>query len=1061
MKRFLMFLVIAIAVVSLGLTIYYFSTDNEVIYIKSSYLVVEKGDYIQAEGENGLLEFKNRSEYTTLSYSLQQTENEDENKNVLAFKNGSYIAMNGGESKIVISTNNINYSRLVINVLVCDGSEEYPYILKTEEDLKKIRKDSNKYTLESSYKLGNDIELTEEWTPISNFSGTFDGNYFTINNMTITNISANAGSDENAGAETNVGFISRLSSKGKLQNLFLTNVNIDVSEEYVGAFVGTNYGLVKTSEATGTIKNSLSDVSFVGGIAGRNMYNSQKAKIDRCGFDGTITLVGADQTVGGIVGQNTSSTISESYFRGIVNNGGDINFGGIAGVNKGGSNATADLYDSYFYLKQMGDTTNLSKIAGVAYDNTNYSNNSKNMVTGCYYGGEFSSSIVNAVAINDTLNSQANGYLTKEDFRTNEDKFITTYSDPIRYWNFDSVWDLPSSSSYPILNVYSSVGSTYLIDVSNILTGTDITTAEQLYDVLYNNKTDEDYKISANINCDPNNGGFVWGSANYPLPPVFDGTIINGTDSEGVPYIISGLTIENTDPDKDVGLVKELGSSAILKGLVINGVTIKGLDGDCVGVLAGVSNGANILDITITDVDVNINGRSFGTFFGYAKNYEGHGIKDVTAKFVDATDGYFYYAGGIVGVNLTSITATTKVYNYVYDVNLVANYVGGVAGANGGNIFYTSANDVVFDRVHDHDTILNIYNGDLYVYVGGIAGMNQYTTKGVKYKGNISNVYVNITVKAQSGTNYNMFIGGITGHNSNIITKAYVKGSSFDIIGAKNSFVGGITGYNTGKISNSVVDKDSKIITGIASSVGTTNDNGNYLLNMANCSVVGGITGYDAQTSNATYSIYQCASYMKEIKGYYAGGLVGISFGIIERSLCGESTATNGNVKITGFFSGGLVGVVGGGLVKNCYTFCNLNSIKTSGTYSNISSVVNMDVSASAGFTVFVLGSSVIESCYAVTSFSGYGVSYATNAQLEGFYSHGTTKNCVYQNEGSKPIESGSTRITSSKLKGDDNFDAFGKAIGGVSYWNITVGEYPTIEGVNVNFPSSSLPVYH
>ena len=1073
MKRFLMFLVIAIAVVSLGLTIYYFSADNEVIYIKSSYLVVQKGDYIQTEGENGLLEFKNKSEYTTLSYGLQQTQNEDESKNVLAYKDGYYLAMNGGESKIVITTNNMNYSRLVIDVLVCDGSEDYPFILKTEEDLKKIGND-NTYTSEASYKLGNDIELTEEWTPISNFSGTFDGNYFTISNMTITNSSVNAqpnSSDDvntsvrganSSTAETNVGFISILASKGKVQNLFLTNINIDVSEEYVGSFAGTNYGTIKTSEATGTIKNSLSEVSYVGGITGRNLFNSQKAKIDRCGFDGTITLVGSNQTAGGIVGQNTSGTISESYFRGIVNNGGDINFGGIAGVNKGGSHSTADIYDCYFYLKSLGETTNLNKVAGVVYDNTNYSSTSKNMVTGCYYGGEFNSNTINAVALNDELNSQANGYLTKEDFRTNEGKFITTYSDPIRYWNFDSVWDLPSSSSYPLLNVYSSVGSTYLIDVSDILTGTDITTAEQLYDVLYNNKTDEVYQISSNINCDPNNGGFVWGSSAYPLPEVFDGTIINGTDSEGVPYVISGITIENRTLNGKVGLVKTLSSSAIFKGLVINGVTINGVDATHVGVLAGVSYGANILDITITDVDVNISGSAFGTLFGFADVYEGHGIKDVTAKFVDATDGYYYYAGGLVGVNLTDITATTKIYNYVYDVNLVANFVGGVTGANGGSIYYTTANDVVFDRMHDENTINNLYNGDYYVYIGGITGINQYNSGSYgKLLGDISNVYTNINVRAQSGTKYNMYIGGIAGHNSNTITKAYVKASTFDVIGAKNSFIGGITGYNTGKISNSVVDKDSKIITTIASSVGTSQENGKYLLNMDNCSVVGGIAGFDAQTSNATFSIYQCASYMKEIKGYYAGGLVGISFGLIERSFCGESTATNGNVKITGFFSGGLVGVIGGGLVKNCYTFCNVNSVKTSGSYKDITSVVNMDISACAGLSVFVLGSSVLEGCYAVTSFGGQGVSYATTAKLEGYYAHGTMKNCAYQNTGSKTSEDGASRVVASNFKGSDNFDSFGRAVGSVAYWHTEVGKYPTIEGVNVNFPSSSLPIFH
>lgn len=1052
MKRFLMFLIIAIAVVSLGLTIYYFSTDNEVIYIKSSYLVVQKGDYIQAEGENGLLEFRNKSEYTTLSYGLQQTENEDESKNVLAYKDGYYLAMNGGESKIVIKTNNINYSRLVIDVLVCDGSENFPYIIKTEEDLKKIGNDET-YTSELSYKLGNDIELTEEWTPITNFSGTFDGNYFTIKNMNIT---------DDSSAETNVGFISILQSKGKIKNLFLTDINIDVSEEYVGSFAGTNYGTIQTSEATGIIKNSLSEVSYVGGISGRNLYNNQKAKIDRCGFDGTITLTGINQTAGGITGQNIGGAISESYFRGTVNNGSDINFGGLAGENKGVSSATADICDSYFYLKEIGETTNLNLISGIAYDNTNYSSKSKNMVTGCYYGGEFSSTSISKVKINDDPVSQANGYLTKEEFRTNKQKFVTTYSNPVRYWNFDSVWDIPSSSSYPILNVYSSVGSTYLIDISDILTGTDITTAEQLYDVLYNNKKDEVYKISANINCDPNNGGFVWGSADYPLPPVFDGTIINSTESEGGPYTISGLTIENRTPNGAVGMVKNLSSSAIFKGLIINGVTINGVNASHVGVLAGVSIGANILDITITDVDVNISGTAFGTLFGFADKYESHGIKDVTAKFVDGTDAYYYYAGGLVGINLTDITATTEIYNYAYDVNLVANFVGGVTGANGGTIFYTTVNSMDFNKVQDHNSINNLYNGDFDIYVGGIAGINQYKsgTYGL-LKGSISNVYANIDIKAQSGTDYKMFIGGITGYNSNIITKAYVTDSSVVIIDSKNSFVGGITGYNVGKISNSVVDKNSSIVTGIASSVGTSQQNGKYLLNMDHCSIVGGIAGFDALTSNATFSIYQCASYMKEIKGYYAGGLVGISYGLIERSFCGESTVSNGNVKITGFFSGGLVSVVAGGLVKNCYTFSRVNSIQTSGTYKDITSVVNMDISACAGLTVFVLGKSVIQNCYAVTTFGGQGVSYATTAKLEGYYSHGTMKNCAYQNTGSKTSEKGATRVVASKLKGSDNFDAFGKALGSVAYWHTEVGKYPTIEGVNVNFPSSSLPYFH
>ena len=245
MKRFLMFLVIAIAVVSLGLTIYYFSTDNEVIYIKSSYLVVNVGDPIQAEGEDGLLTFKNRSEHTKLNFGVEQEEGSD----VLVYKQdgGYYLAMNGGNSKIVITTNNFSYSRLTIDVLVCDGSENYPYIIKTEEDLKnlKLTDDQGKAL---HYKLGNDIELTEEWSPLGSYGGIFDGNFFTISNMNITEDTA----------ITDAGLFSVLESTGVIKNLFLTNVNVDVNAEYVGAFVGTNYGLVQTSEATGIIKNNSS-----------------------------------------------------------------------------------------------------------------------------------------------------------------------------------------------------------------------------------------------------------------------------------------------------------------------------------------------------------------------------------------------------------------------------------------------------------------------------------------------------------------------------------------------------------------------------------------------------------------------------------------------------------------------------------------------------------------------------------------------------------------------------------------------------------------------------------
>lgn len=1062
MKRFLMFLVIAIAVVSLGLTIYYFSTDNEVIYIKSSYLVVNVGDSIETEGENGLLNFKNRSEHTKLNYSVEQE------SDVLVYdEEGWYLAMAGGNSKIVITTNNFSYSRLTIDVLVCDGSENYPYIVKTEEDLKNLKL-TDEQGKPLNYKLGNDIELTEDWNPLGSFGGTFDGNYFTISNMNITD----------ATSTTDAGFISVLETTGVVKNLFLTNVNINVDRQYVGAFAGTNYGLIQTSEATGTIKNNSSGkTAYTGGIVGRNLYLTSQAKIDRCGFEGTIETNGTQQVAGGVAGFNQAGIVSETYYRGLVKNGESV-FGGVVGYNKGVQTNSANIYDSYFFLKEEDATKSVyTRMAGITYQNEDGTNN--NMVTGCYYGGILEENEINKNATGDDYSSQANGYLESLEFKTKAN-FITTISSKgsNRIWNFDVVWEIPNDSSYPILNVFSSVGSTYIIDVSDIITGTDVTTAQQLYDVLSGKVTEKTYKIAADIDLNPEVTGWAWGDESHPIPTLtFDRQIINGTVEETVngklitrPARIENLTLVNTKQGANVGLVQTIGQNAVFSGLVISNVTIKNSEAnpnytaENVGVIAGRSLGASLYDITIENVNISLTGKTFGGLVGIADRYEGHGFKDVTVKHVNMLNSYFVYAGGFVGKSFTSITATKEVYNYALDVDLVANFAGGVVGANGGAITYTTANNITFNRIKDDVTALNLYSGNYHIFIGGIAGMNEASTDTERYKGVLADTYANIEVKASTAKEYEMYIGGITGYNSNSISRAYTKASTIEVYGSQNVTAGGIAGYNCGRISNSVVDKDSQISTSIVASLGAQESNNQYMLRTDNCSVVGGIVGYDARTSNSTASVYQCASYMNTIKGYYVGGLVGISLGKIEKSFCGESTAANGNVSITGYMAGGLVGVVGGGFVKDCYVFATIKTATFSGSYKSVASVIKMEVSAAGGLTVLVLGKdTVVEGCYAVTTLTGNGARYATSANMNG-YTCGTVKNCAYQNTTPYPI-SGGTRIEAAKFTGSDSYSAFVKAIGSnnIEIWDLDTNQYhyPTLEGINVRFPSSTLPVFH
>ena len=58
---------------------------------------------------------------------------------------------------------------------------------KTEEDLRAI---GSVYPLSGHYRLENDISLTQEWTPIGSpshpFTGSFDGNGYTISHLTVT-----------------------------------------------------------------------------------------------------------------------------------------------------------------------------------------------------------------------------------------------------------------------------------------------------------------------------------------------------------------------------------------------------------------------------------------------------------------------------------------------------------------------------------------------------------------------------------------------------------------------------------------------------------------------------------------------------------------------------------------------------------------------------------------------------------------------------------------------------------------------------------------------------------
>lgn len=1057
MKRFLMFILLAISVVSIGLTIYYFSVDNEVIYIKSSYLVVEVGDVVPT---NGLVEYRNKNNETTLSFGIQQ------DNNVLSVNenSGLYTALTGGESQIVITTTNRRYASLVINVLVCDGSKEYPYIIKDEESLLQIGQ-SEKYDTTKSFKLGADIIFSDNtasnWTPLASYSGTFDGNRHTISNIVIT--------DATIGSLSEVGFFSSITETGVVKNLRLDNIQITASNAiYMGAVAGKSEGKIQNTQATGELSNASSLESYTGGIVGYLRYNTIKPIVDRCSFVGEIETSDSDttlQTNGGVVGWNYMGRVSESFFRTSVgryvkNN--MSNFGGVVGKNEG-AEEVAEVYDCYFYLgSSLALQTNEAKIGWIIHHDTSTSIK-PNIVIGNYFTGLVPENLKNQYIFTsdnlDVVKPTLNKFLSSVDF-TNKLSFKTVIAtDYTRYWDFDTVWTM--SGEYPIISERSVVGSTYLINIGELPTAEIITTPQQFYDAV------------SGVTVVPNNAfivvgelvngryvidfsAFEWGDNSHPIPATFAGTIVceNGC-------ILKNLTIKNVSTTNNVGLVKELSKNAVISGLSFENVRIYGERGRSVGVLAGVNKGANVGSISVKTVSVEIAGNAFGSVFGKAERGEiTSGLSRVTVQNVDLKGNYFVVAGGVVGINESIITAERARYSSVRSVKLHAKYLGGVAGVNYGKIEYITARDITLTKSLSDYALLEGQDGILdarALYFGGIAGLNT---------SEIYNVYASPNFSVESAVNYKIYMGGVAGiaesidGDTSIISRAYVYSAYLQVRGVYASRMGGIAGYHFGTISNCVVDNDSKITSDIRiTDVGTA-------LDISKHSVVGGLVGYEAASTNSSASIYESISSANTIKGFYAGGLVGISNGKIIKSTAGVIEDYQRQMRVEGFIAGGLASIISGGYVKDSIAIAKLVSanFNANNTYRDLSSIFNLEVSATAGLAVMVTNSAVLGGSYCVVEFTGPGVNYAICADTSGYKNSGIITGNIFTNQpaGANTANFG-TKLTTLELKGTAAsggvFAKFQSNIGSENFgetWQLTQGKYPKIYNLVENCPNAS-----
>lgn len=240
-------------------------------------------------------------------------------------------------------------------------------VIKSAEDLKLLNENLN-----GSFILMGDIDLSDvDWQPIGTinkpFTGKFNGNGYSISNLTL-NV-------DNGTATENVGFFAS-TSDATISNVILDNVSVNTPSTYNKGSVGTLIGVAADTNIDNvTVRNSsVHGHQKTGGLIGSITTNgaATNTKITNVNIDCNVS---SSYYAGGLVGYveslgNSSLVIENSVVNGYVSTskksaGGFIGEGGesIVTINKCNSNANVSAVDSAERIGGFIGNANGTKIA--------------------------------------------------------------------------------------------------------------------------------------------------------------------------------------------------------------------------------------------------------------------------------------------------------------------------------------------------------------------------------------------------------------------------------------------------------------------------------------------------------------------------------------------------------------------------------------------------------------------------------------------------------------------------------------------------------------------------
>ncbi len=1041
MKRFLMFLIVAIVTISISLMVYYFVRDEEVVgfNLGTNKIYINKGETLSLED----LGFVHKKPNATTEIDFNAGGDSVTSKIVFDEINQCYTipeTSEGGDVDIIVTTTHKKYPSFTISVCVGVGSEDAPYLIRNEKDLKNIGKNGSSFGLNENYLLVSDIYMTGEIDSLGEFTGSLSGgeDFYTIYNLKV-----NAGDVD----KQNVGLFTILSSNGEISNLVISNASIIGKAENMGVLAGISNGVISKVKIVDSrvINNSLnSGHSYTGGFVGSLVTTgSDIATIKQSEMTYSSSVSAAEikgnDYVGGIAGlyENASIAVCKSNVN-ILNADPYANpfIGGLVATLtiKGDTSTSSGVRESYSVSRFTGNSNNAGALF---YQIENYSSIKTFDVMGVYaLESNFDLIKIDNSAVINKLNSVTAfiGELSSSQFKTLSNlKYYQDSTGKDITWETE-LWNISSSLPQIIYeNNYIPVAEGDTTNINSDTSFIHVKDAEQLIDALTRNTTTT-RKIA--IDNDIDLEGAVWD------PVDLNNAIISTPDNKVVK--ISNFSIANNNGY--VGFFKTITNSTI-KNLAFENVTIPSSTNNTnVGILAGsinaYSNKVSLENIAISDCTIE-NGQYVGGMAGISKG---------SNLVVD-------------NANLTNVKISLNETNS-------NNYVGGIIGSFGGGKISNSNVSSTLDKSLLSYTRIDDKASKL--YIGGIVGNASNSTS-------ISDSNFSGSIIVSYGST--VYLGGIAGCNYGKIQNCLVSlGDYLNVFDIDSNvyFVGGIAGENNSKISGCGVGTDI-----IAKINGKVNVDNTY---------AGGISGVNK--SEITES-YFCGS----LEGLAIGGLTGRNSGTIMYCYVGvnpndeSAYSVDGQIDLTGTYVAGLTAKMTTGLISDCYVNARLSSnvkLTTSDSivdnvlgsvWNNIVNKANFaeNTSQKAGLVVnFLLGSngtSTIRKCVSTCTFTNDGAENSLECanqfmkpgdgvfSLIGIFNEdsntGTILNCVLDKEiagslGAKveieeklkflfwtfePLSGSSfTAATTAEMQSGTRYASFNEDI-----WNFAVSGYPEL----------------